>query len=241
MALARFINNTLRKFEAIPTPGAVIYGATVTRVLRKPETKIANEIVEKVKDGAILDIGSGPGFLAIEIARKSPGLQVCGIDLSRQMARTATRRARGAGNVQFVLGNAARLPFKDNSMELEVSTAVFHHLRSLRLVFDECHRVLKAGGEAWIYDGYPEVFRMRADRKNLGQEYGFFVRHLGSTISAIHGFSLEEYETDIRDTLAQTGFRGSYDIAPTDIWMRITLRKTPLNRMAVQSSVASAP
>jgi ubiquinone/menaquinone biosynthesis C-methylase UbiE len=242
MALTKFIKNALRKPEAIPTPGAIIYGATVTRVLRRPETKIANEVVAKVKDGTILDIGSGPGFLAMEIARRSAGLQVCGIDLSRQMVRTATRRARGAGNTQFVLGNAGMLPFKGNSIELAVSTAVFHHLKSPRLAFDECYHVLKAGGEAWIYDGYPEVFRARAHhREDFGQEYGFFVRHLGSTISAIHGFSREEYETVIKGMLEQTGFRGSYDMALTDIWMRITLRKTPLNAMAVQSSVASAP
>jgi ubiquinone/menaquinone biosynthesis C-methylase UbiE len=223
MALTRFIKDLLRKPEAIPTPGAIVYGATVTRVLSKPELKIANDIVEKVKDGAVLDIGSGPGFLSTEVARKSPGLQVCGIDLSRRMAGNAARRARGS--VQFVFGNAARLPFKNGSIDLAVSTGVFHHLKSPRLVFEECYRVLKPGGEAWIYDGYPEVFRTHADRKNLGEQYGFFVRHLGSTISAIHGFTREEYETDIKGMLDETGFKGSYDMAPTDIWMKITLRK----------------
>jgi ubiquinone/menaquinone biosynthesis C-methylase UbiE len=225
MSLTRFIKDLLRKPEAIPTPGAMLYGATVTRVLRKPEAKIANDIVEKVKNGTILDIGSGPGFLSMEIAGKSPGLQVCGIDLGGQMVKSATRRARGVENAQFVFGNAARLPFKDNSIDLAVSTGVFHHLKSPRLVFDECHRVLKAGGEAWIYDGYPEVFRTSADRKNLGQEYGFFVRRLGGIISAIHGFTREEYETDVKGMLEQTGFKESYDMALTDIWMKITLKK----------------
>jgi ubiquinone/menaquinone biosynthesis C-methylase UbiE len=225
MALTKFIKDLLRKPEAIPTPGAMLYGATVTMVLRKPEAKIASEIAEKVKGGIILDLGSGPGFLSTEIARKAPGSRVCGIDLGRQMVKIAARHARGIGNVQFVFGNASRLPFRGDSIDLAVSTGVFHHLKSPRLVFEECHRVLKAGGEAWIYDGYPEVFRTPADRKNLGQEYGFFVRHLGSTVSAIHGFTREEYETDIKSMLEQTGFKDSYDMAPTDIWMKITLRK----------------
>jgi SAM-dependent methyltransferase len=225
MALTKFIKDLLRKPEAIPAPGAVLYGATVTRVLRKPEAKIADDVVEKVKHGTVLDIGSGPGFLSTEIARKSPVLRVCGIDLSRRMALTATRRARGLRHTQFVFGNAARLPFKDGSIDLVVSTGVFHHLKSPRLVFDECYRVLKAGGEAWIYDGYPEVFRTPAGKKSLGDQYGFFVRHLGGTVSAIHGFTGTEYKTDIKGMLEQTGFRGSYDMAPTDIWMKITLRK----------------
>jgi ubiquinone/menaquinone biosynthesis C-methylase UbiE len=225
MSLTKFVKDLLRKPEAIPTPGAMLYGATVTRVLRKPEEKIANDVVKKVKDGTVLDLGSGPGFLSTEIARKSPGLQVCGIDLGRQMVKIATRHARGVGNTQFVFGNAARLPFKNGSIDLVVSTGVFHHLKSPRLVFEECHRILKAGGEAWIYDGYPEVFNTAAARRNLGQEYGFFVRHLGSTISAIHGFTREEYETDIRGMLEQTAFKNSYEMALTDIWMKITLRK----------------
>jgi ubiquinone/menaquinone biosynthesis C-methylase UbiE len=225
MSLTKFIKDLLRKPEAIPTPGAIVYAATVTRVLRKPERKIADGIAQKVKQGTVLDLGSGPGFLSTEIARQSPGLQVCGIDLSRQMAKSATRHARGVDNAQFVFGNAARLPFKDGSIDLVVSTGVFHHLKSPRLVFEECYRVLKAGGEAWIYDGCPEVFKSPADRRRLGREYGFLVRHLGSMISAIHGFSRKEYETDIKGVLEQTGFKRSYDMALTDIWMKITLKK----------------
>lgn len=89
MSLTEFIKDSLRKPEAIPTPGAVVCGATVTRVLRKPEAKIADDIAEKVKGGTTLDIGSGPGFLSAEIARKSPGLRVCGIDLSWHMVKGA--------------------------------------------------------------------------------------------------------------------------------------------------------
>jgi ubiquinone/menaquinone biosynthesis C-methylase UbiE len=225
MSLTRFIKDLLRKPEAIPTPGAIIYGATVTRVLRKPEIKIANDIVEKVKGGTILDLGSGPGFLSTEVARKSPGLWVCGIDLSRQMVKIAGRHARGVDNARFVYGNAARLPFKDNSIDLVFSTGVFHHLKAPRLVFDECYRVLKAGGEGWIYDGCPEVFNNPADRRKLGGEYGFLVRRFGRIVSAVHGFTREEYETDIKGILEQTAFKGNYQMALTDIWMKITLEK----------------
>ena len=68
MSLTRFIKDALRKPESIPTPGAIFYNATVAKVLRKPETKIANDIVEKMGNGTILDLGSGTGYLSIEIA-----------------------------------------------------------------------------------------------------------------------------------------------------------------------------
>ena len=71
MSLTRFIKDLLRKPERIPAPGAILYNATVAIVLRKPETKIANEIVAKMRSGTILDLGSGTGYLSIKIASSS--------------------------------------------------------------------------------------------------------------------------------------------------------------------------
>ena len=225
MALTRCVKDLLRKPESIPTPGAIFYNATVAKVLRKPETKIANDIVAKMGKGTILDLGSGPGHLSIEIARRSPGLQVYGIDLSRQMVKIARRHAKDVDNARFVFGNAAKLPFKDNSIDLVISTGASHHWKAPRLVFDECYRVLKTGKEAWIYDGCPEVFNNPADRRKLNKEYGFFVGRLGPRVSTLHGFTREEYQTVIKDILEQTAFKDNYQMALTDIWMKITLKK----------------
>ncbi len=225
MSLTRFIKDVLRRPEAIPTPGAIFYNATVAKVLRKPETKIANDIVEKMGNGAILDLGSGTGYLAIEIAKRSPSLQVYGIDLSRQMVKIARRHAKGVDNARFVFGNAAKLPFRDNSIDLVISTGASHHWKTPRMVFDECYRVLRTGKEAWIYDGCPEVFNNRADRRKMNEEYGFLVSRLGPRVSTLHGFTGEEYQTEIKGMLEQTAFKGNYQMALTDIWMKITLKK----------------
>jgi ubiquinone/menaquinone biosynthesis C-methylase UbiE len=225
MSLTRFIKDLLRKPEKIPTPGAIFYNATVAKVLRKPETKIANDVVTKMGKGTILDLGSGTGYLAIEIAGKAPGLQVCGIDLSRQMVKIARRHAKGVDNAQFVFGNAARLPFRDSSIDLVVSTGASHHWKTPRLVFEECYRVLKPGGETWIYDGCPEVFANPADRRKAKKEYGFLIGRLGHRVSTLHGFTREEYQTEIKGMLEQTAFKGNYQMALTDIWMKITLKK----------------
>lgn len=225
MSLTRFIKDVLRRPEAIPTPGAIFYNATVAKVLRKPETKIAIDVVAQMGNGTILDLGSGTGYLAIEIARRSPGLQVYGIDLSKQMVKIARRHAQGVDNARFVFGNAAKLPFKDNSIDLVISTGASHHWKTPRMVFDECYRVLKTGKEAWIYDGCPEVFQNPADRRKVYEEYGFFVGRLGPRVSQLHGFTREEYQTEIKGILEQTAFKGSYQMALTDIWMKITLKK----------------
>ena len=225
MSLTRFIKDLLRKPESIPTPGAIFYNATVAKVLRKPETKIANDIVAKMGKGTILDLGSGTGYLSIEIAKRSPSLRVYGIDLSRRMVKIARRHAKGVDNAQFVFGNAAQLPFRDKSIDLVVSTGASHHWKTPRLVFEECYRILRPGGVAWIYDGCPEVFRNKAARRKVHEEYGFLIGRLGHRVSTLHGFSREEYQTIIADLLGQTAFKGDYQMALTDIWMKITLKK----------------
>ena len=225
MPLTRFIKDALRKPEAIPTPGAIFYNATVIKVLRKPEAKIANDIAEKMRNGTILDLGSGTGYLSIEIARMAPNMKVYGIDLSRQMIKIAKRHAKGVNNARFVFGNAARLPIKDNSIDLVVSTGASHHWKVPHVVFDECYRVLKAGQQAWIYDGCPEVFKNRTDRRKINEKYGFLVSRLGRRTSMLHGFTMEEYQSIIKEMLEQTAFKDSYQMALTDIWMKITLKK----------------
>ncbi|MHA1285101.1 MAG: hypothetical protein ACTSQP_21590 [Promethearchaeota archaeon] len=60
------ISNSIRKIqkriEAIPAPGAIIYNAIVKKMLSKQELKFAKEILQKIKEGVLIDIGSGTGF-----------------------------------------------------------------------------------------------------------------------------------------------------------------------------------
>jgi ubiquinone/menaquinone biosynthesis C-methylase UbiE len=225
MSLTKFIKAILKGYEAIPAPGAIVYNATAAKVLRKPETKIANDVIEKMGSGTIVDLGSGPGYLSIEIAKRTPGIQVYGIDLSRQMVRIARRHARGIENAQFKFGNAADLPFEDNSIDLIISTGSLHHWKMPVRVFDECYRVLKTGKEAWIYDGCPDAFKDQADKNRIRKEYGFLAYRIGTKVAELHGFAREEYETTIKDILDQTEFKGSHQMELTDVWMKITLKK----------------
>jgi hypothetical protein len=59
----------------------------------------------------------------------------------------------------------------------------------------------------------------------VSQEYGFLIGALGHKVSTLHAFTWQEYETEIRGMLEQTAFKGECQMALTDIWMRITLKK----------------
>lgn len=232
MSLTKFIKNLQKRYEAIPAPGAIIYNATAAKILQKPERKIANDIVEKIGSGTLLDLGSGTGYLSIEIAKKAPSLQVYGVDLSKQMVKIARRHAAGIENVQFVMGNVAELPFEDDSIDFIVSTASFHHWKKPTNVFEGCYRVLKMGKEAWIYDACPDALKDGADA--IKKEYGSLGYQFGIRIAELHGYTKGEYENEITDILDHTRFKNNYQMRLTDIWMKITLKS--INRVDEQHS-----
>ena len=62
MSLTKFIRDVQKIHEAIPTPAAIFYNATAAKILRKPERKIAGDIVKKMGSGSIVDLGSGTGY-----------------------------------------------------------------------------------------------------------------------------------------------------------------------------------
>jgi len=225
MSIAGLIRRIVKKRDAFPALDAVIYNATVSRVLRRPEAKIAGDVAARMRRGTVLDVGSGPGYLLVDIAQKAPGLQLYGIDLSRRMISIAGRHAADLENVEFVFGDASRLPFKGDSLDMIISTGALHHWKEPADVFRECYRTLKGGGEAWIYDGCPDVFDERAHRENLRREYGFLIPRIGRTVAELNGMPRREYETRIRDVLNETGFKDGHQMELTDIWMKITLRK----------------
>jgi ubiquinone/menaquinone biosynthesis C-methylase UbiE len=223
MSLTRFIRNVQSRFEAIPAPAAIFYDAIPARILKKPEGKIADGIVEKMRSGTVVDLGSGTGYLAIEIAKRAPGLQVCGIDLSRQMVKIARRHAQGVENVRFEFGNAAALAFEDDSIDFIVSTGSLHHWNKPVKVFDECYRVLKKDGQGWIYDPCRDALNENVEQAK--KEYGFWIYRILTKVTELHGFSRQEYESKIKVILDQTAFKGNYQMALTDIWMKIMLKK----------------
>lgn len=223
MSITKFIRDVQSRHEAIPAPGALIYNVTAAKVLRGPERKIVGEIASKISSGVILDLGCGTGYLSIEIGKRAPRLRVYGIDLSWQMVKIATRLATDVPNVSFQFGNAAELPFADDSLDFIVSTGSLHHWKRPERVFQECYRVLKGGKEAWIYD--PCADSVRQDAAKIRRRRGFLGYGILIKITELHGFSKSEYESRIGPMVDQSAFGGSYQMELADIWMKITLRK----------------
>lgn len=76
----------------------------------------------------ILELGSGPGRLAIQIKRDHPGVSIDAIDVDPQMIRRAQKNAQAAGaDIRFLQGCVTALP-NVGSFDRIYSTMVFHHL-----------------------------------------------------------------------------------------------------------------
>jgi ubiquinone/menaquinone biosynthesis C-methylase UbiE len=105
--------------------------------------------------GVVLDAGCGSGRLAVLIARRRPDLQVRGVDLEPGMVEVAARRAEQenlASRVNFTAADLADLQQPDDSVDLIVSTASMHHWADVGAVIASLSRVLRPGGQLWIYD-----------------------------------------------------------------------------------------
>ena len=104
-----------------------------------------------------LDVCCGTGDLSHALARA--GAQVTGVDFSAPMLAVARRRqaARGASSVEFVLGDALRLPLPDNSFDAVTIGYGLRNLADLEMGLVEMRRVTKPSGRICVLDfGKPD-------------------------------------------------------------------------------------
>ena len=120
-------------------------------VMRRVYRRIARDLALAAPHGAaVLDVGTGPGVLLVELGRLRPDLRLTGVDLSADMVAIATRNVHEAAQVR--VADAADLPFQDDSFDLIVSTFSLHHWSDPDTAGDELRRVLRPAGSIYVYD-----------------------------------------------------------------------------------------
>ena len=90
---------------------------------------------------SLLDIASGPGYVASEAMRR--GWSPVGTDFSEAMVAMARKLHPG---IEFQVGDAEALSFKDAAFDRAVMNFGILHLAQPDVAVREAHRVLRAGG-----------------------------------------------------------------------------------------------
>lgn len=121
----------------------------------------------------IADIGTGPGFLAVELARIT-GKEIKAIDISPNMLAKAKEYAiKSKVRLETIESSCESMPLEDRSLDLVTSSNLIHCLADPLPYFIELKRVLKPGGFALIV-GYRRdtwrIFRMIGDLHTRAQE-----------------------------------------------------------------------
>ncbi|MDO8616663.1 MAG: class I SAM-dependent methyltransferase [Dehalococcoidia bacterium] len=98
----------------------------------------------EVRGNLVLEIGVGTGK---NFSHHPPGARVLGIDISPQMLARAARRARRLGrDIDLVLADAQRLPFRDGVFDAAAATFVFCSVPDPVAGLQEARRVVTGGG-----------------------------------------------------------------------------------------------
>lgn len=130
----------------------------------------------------VLDVATGTGDLAIEIARMTPGATVVGLDPSSEMlaiARDKLARRRLADRVTVEVGDAQQLPYA--SCEMDAATIAFgiRNVPDRPMALRELARVVRPGGRVAVLElGEPRG-------KLLGRAARFHTRHVVPRLGAL--------------------------------------------------------
>lgn len=90
----------------------------------------------------ILEIGCGPGALATSLHRWYPNAEITAIDRDSNFI---TYAKSSAPEINFLEGDAEKLPFCDCTFDITISNTVSEHIETSKF-FGEQMRVLKPGG-----------------------------------------------------------------------------------------------
>jgi ubiquinone/menaquinone biosynthesis C-methylase UbiE len=220
--------------EKIPWPFTRLYDRYPNRIFVKWFQRIAADVKDKAISGNILDIGTGPGRLPIEIAKQVEKAKVFGIDMSEDMIKIAGKnadRAEVSDRVEFRVRSAYDTGFENDSIDLIVSTGTIHHLSQPLVAFNEMYRILKRGGEAWLFDGRKDATRAEFEetvrRLDIEKDIPVPLQIMERIWPRIHvGYKTEVYYSGKIGKAIKESLFEKYNITAEGAFIRIELRKT---------------
>ncbi len=173
----------------VPEGGAIEDGHNITmeeysermkRSMRFEYRNIVKYIVEKInppQNAKILEVGPGPGWIGIWLAKERPDITLDGLEASEDMIRVASKNAQDEGvseRIRYIHGFVENMEkIADTSYDLVFSNDSLHHWEDPMQGFLEIARVVKPEGDIYIED----------ERRDLGWRAKFIVYIIGPFIA----------------------------------------------------------
>lgn len=146
-----------RKFGKDYFDGKREYGYGGYYYHKKFWTKVVRDFKKNyclTNNSKILDIGCGKGFMIYDLKKLLPKAKIVGIDISRYAIKNSKKEIRHL----LKLGNAKKLPFKNNTFDLIISINTLHNLnkRDCSMALREIDRVTKKNAYITV-DAYKNI------------------------------------------------------------------------------------
>jgi ubiquinone/menaquinone biosynthesis C-methylase UbiE len=155
------------------------------------------------RHGRILDVGCGTGLMSAKLA--ASGRRVCGVDISAGMVARARRRTDPS--VEFVEGDAERLPFEIAGFDAVVNLISFHHYPNPSRAVAEFRRVLRPGGRLILV-----AFDRTSTYIRLAQKANVWTQRIA-------GKSWQKTSDEIVTLLRDAGF-SKLTVKPVRYWIK---------------------
>jgi len=97
------------------------------RLIDRREKRAVLEALSPLEDRKVLEIACGTGRFTVMLAER--GADIVGLDISSAMMSEARKKAHAAGvadRIEFLRGDAARLPFPDDHFDTVFAMRFFH-------------------------------------------------------------------------------------------------------------------
>jgi ubiquinone/menaquinone biosynthesis C-methylase UbiE len=145
----------------------------------------------------VLELGPGPGFFSVEIARRLTDGRLHLFDIQPEMLEKAKRQLGRSGfhDVGFTSGEASEgFPFPDNSFDVAFLAAVIGEVPDQPSCIRSLNRVLKPGGRLVFLEMFPDPDRLSTrELRDLVEPAGFdFVETTGNRWKDIVSFRRAE-------------------------------------------------
>lgn len=220
-----------RYFVKLARFGASLYDKFLNvEPIRTRLTEIASELVSKTEKGPLLDIGTGPGRLLIEINRLNPEIELFGLDISTSMIDLARTNLKNIP-ANLMVGSIQHTSYNSNFFSVITCSGSFYLWDYPEESLEEIYRILKEGQSAYLFEAYKDINEEEyqiALKNNLRQLN--WIRRLFGPLAIRESIKKGYRVAEITKIIDKTSFASSYTIdkiklSGIPMWVRITLNK----------------